>query len=347
MEKHVKLRTIIAVFGILIVGCVLISFGFNTDSKQRIRYSINNNGWKFKREEVKNGYKVTLDDKDWLSVSIPHDFNGGSDGVHNDVFKGRFDFRNDADKRMMYTGPGWYRTQFTIESQYKNKRVFIEFEAVSLEAKVWVNGKEVGGHKGGYTAFSLDITDYVNFGKPNMLAVRADNSNNPKIAPWMKNEKYAFPFSFDYAVYGGIYRDVWISITDPIKIEKVFNTPLCGGQAPASVTIDTKVKNYSKAVKEVLLTTDIVDPENKLVSSLKSEKTIQAGEEIVFSQFAAALGDVQFWDINNPNIYKVISKINYDGKVVDEFESVFGIRYYTYANKQAFSLNGRKFLIRG
>jgi len=347
MKNQIKLKMVIYLLSLMIIGLLLIGYRYNSDSNHRVRYSINNNVWKFEKGEVENGYAISLNDKDWLQVSIPHDFNGGIDGENFDVFQGRFDFQNDADKRIMYKGPAWYRTEFNVEEEYRNKRVFMEFEAVSLEAVVWINGKEVGGHKGGYTAFSFDITDYIYFDKPNILVVRADNSNNPKIAPWMQNEKSAFPYSFDYAVYGGIYRDVWITITDPVKIERVFNTPSSGGQSPASVTIDTRVKNYSDKSQEVELTTEIYDPENNKVTTLRSKKAIQSGEEISYSQFASALGDVKFWDVDNPNLYTVISKISYDGKVVDEFESIFGIRYYTYANKQAFSINGNKLLLRG
>jgi beta-galactosidase len=347
MRKHVNVRNTISLLCVIVISATLFSFSSNTESNQRIRYTINKTDWKFKREEVKNGFKTALNDEEWLSITIPHDFNGGIDGVHNDVFKGRFDTKNDIDKRMMYTGPGWYRTELKIDEKYKGKRVFIEFEAVSLEAKVWVNGKEVGMHQGGYTAFSFDITDFIKFGKPNIIAVRADNSNNPKIAPWMNDEKKAFPFSFDYAIYGGIYRDVWISITDPVKIEKVLNTPVIGGQAPASVTIETRVKNYSRSNQEVELVTDIFDSNNKKISTLKSKKSILPGQLLSFNQVESAMGDVQLWDVKNPKLYNVKSKISYAGKVVDEYESIFGFRYYTFANKQSFSMNDKKFLIRG
>jgi beta-galactosidase len=347
MNKQFKVQRILSVLCLIMISFTLFSFSSNTDSKQRVRYAINKNDWKFKREEVKNGFQTSLKDNDWLSITIPHDYNGGSDGVHKDMFQGRFDVKNDIDKRLQYTGPGWYRTKFNIEEKYKGKRIFIEFEAVSLEAKVWVNGKEVGMHQGGYTAFSFDITNYIQFGKSNTLAVRADNSNNPKVAPWMADEKKAFPFSFDYGIYGGIYRDVWISITDPVKIEKVFNTPSIGGQAPASVAIQTKVKNYSKKSMEVELNTTILDPKGTKVSSLKSKKTIAPGEQVTYNQMETALGNVQLWDVKNPNLYKVNSTISYDGRVVDEYESIFGIRYYTFANNQPFSMNDKKFLIRG
>lgn len=331
-------------FLLLFIGIYFLS-SFTAVAQKRIKYSINKKDWKFKKEDVKNASKTSFKDGEWLSVTIPHDFNGGSDGVNNDVFDGRFDFENDV--RAMYKGPAWYRTKFRIDENQAEKRVFVEFEAVSLDAQVWVNGKKAGTHQGGYTAFSIDITDFIKFGKENVLAVRADNSNNSGIAPWMADEKGSFPFSFDYAVYGGIYRDVWINITDPVKIEKVFNTPVCGGQAPSVLSIKTKVKNYSKETKKVKLSSKIFSPEGELVATKKTSKTIEAGTEVNFQQSEAALGEVQFWSIDHPNLYKVISTISYDGKQVDNFESSFGFRYYTLANQEAFSLNGEQMLLRG
>ena len=316
-------------------------------SFERVHYSINTNDWKFKRAEVEKGHEIGFDDGDWLKVTIPHDYNGGSDGVHKDVFKGRFDFDNDVDQRLMYKGPGWYRTRFVIDEKYEGKRVFIDFEAVSLEATVWVNGNQIGRHQGGYTAFSFDVTDAVRFGQENLLAVRADNTNNPVIAPWMANEKLAFPFSFDYAIYGGIYRDVWITITNPVKIEKVLNTAMCGQASPTVLSIATHVKNYLDNEQTVTLTSTVIDPDGNEVAQATGQKNILPGQEVVFKQMKSTLGQIQFWDVNHPKIYKVQSTLSYDGKQVDQFESIFGIRYFTLSNGQAFSLNGEKMLIRG
>ena len=336
-------------YSIVVIFITLIFWSFNDPGEkfERIRVSLNNNGWKFKKADVKNAYKSNFKDDDWLDVSIPHDFNGGSDGVHKDVFKGRFDFELDPDHRNMYKGPGFYRTQFEVDEKFKDKRVFVEFEAVSLEATVWVNGKEVGNHKGGYTAFSLDVTDYVKFGKSNSLVVKADNSNNPAIAPWMANEKNAFPFSFDYAVYGGIYRDVWLTITDEVKIENVFNTPLCGGQAAAVLNIETRLKNYSEDDKTVILTSVVSDPTGKEVTTLRRKKTLTAGEKVSIRQTETSVGDLYFWSPESPDIYKVKSTLSLDGKEIDQFESVFGFRYYSLANNHPFLLNDEQTLIRG
>ncbi|MDA3894299.1 MAG: beta galactosidase jelly roll domain-containing protein [Salinivirgaceae bacterium] len=334
-------------FSSLMVVC-LAFLSFNQKPKtERIKETINKNEWKFIRSDVKNAQKVKFNDTEWTSVTIPHDFNGGSDGVHNDVFNGRFDFKNDPDKMTMYKGPAWYRTTFSIDEKHENKRVFIEFEAVSLVADVWVNGKNVGQHKGGYTSFEFDVTDFIKSGSANTLAVRVDNSNDKTIAPWMADEKNSFPYSFDYAIYGGIYRDVWVTITDEIKIEKVRNTPVVGGQAPAVLTMDTYVKNYSKQEKEVTLQSTIIDPNGKEIATLKRKKIVAPNETIKIQQSESSLGELFFWSPDSPKTYRVISTLSYDGQEVDQYESKFGFRYFSLANNQPFMLNGKKTLIKG
>lgn len=330
-------------FMIITLCIFLISFAYGKDLRKK--YSINNNEWKFKRADVKGAKEISFDDSGWLSIKIPHDFNGGIDGVHNDVFLGRK--KSPRSKNGMYKGPAWYRTVLEFSDEIKGKRIFIEFEAVSLVSEVYVNGSFVGEHKGGYTAFEFDITDYINSENKNVIAVKADNSNNPSVAPWMFNPRKSFPYSFDYAVYGGIYRDVWISINDPVRIEKVFNNASCGGQAPAMLFIDTQVKNYSNKTEKVSLKSVILNPEGKQVAELIDEIEVTANNEEYFSQSHSSFGNVKFWSPENPNVYKVVSTISYNENEVDNYESVFGFRYYTLAKGQAFELNGEKKLIRG
>src|SRR5512133_2441407 len=109
---------------ILVLSLGLKSFSPNSTSPNRVRFSINKNSWKFFLGGDKNASKKGFNDAGWQSITIPHDFNGGIDGINNSVFKGRFDFENDPDKRMMYKGPGWYRTSFQIDKKFTGKRVF-------------------------------------------------------------------------------------------------------------------------------------------------------------------------------------------------------------------------------
>lgn len=332
---------------ITLIACLLTLASSTAQSDSRVEVNLNSNPWKFKRENIKNAHKKSFKDQDWMSITIPHDYNGGSDGVHNDVFSGRFGFEMDPDHRNMYKGAAWYRTPFTVEKQYEGKRIFINFEAVSLVADVWVNGKKVGQHKGGYTAFSFDITDYIVYGKPNTLAVKSDNTNSDALAPWMSDEKNAFPFSFDYAIYGGIYRDVTLSITDDLKIEQVFNTPVIGGQAAAVLSIKTMVKNYAKDEQSFILTSTVLDPEGKEVAKMRRKKTIAGGETVAIQQSNTSMGDIYYWSAEQPDFYTVHSTITKDDKTSDDFTSNFGFRYYSLANNQPFILNGKESFIRG
>jgi beta-galactosidase len=163
----------------------------------------------------------------------------------------------------------------------------------------------------------------------------------------MADEKNSFPYSFDYAIYGGIYRDVWITLTDDIKIEKVLNTPVVGGQAPAVLTIETFIKNYSKQSKDIQLKTVITDAKGKEVATLIRKKTLAAQESANIQQSESKLGDVQYWSPDSPNVYKVTSTISYDGKEADQFESTFGFRYFSLANNQPFILNDTKTFLKG
>lgn len=332
---------------VILAVLLLASSTVQSENNSRIRYSLNEQNWKFIREDVKNAQKASFKDEQWLDITLPHDFNGGIDGVHNDVFLGRFDFRNDQDKRLMYKGPSWYRTKLIVNEATEGKRVFIEFEGVTLEAQVYVNGKQVGIHKGGYTAFSFDITNYLKKGKENTLAIRVDNSNNETIAPWMADEQGSFPFSFDYAVYGGIYRNVWLTITDAVKIERVLNTPVVGGQAPTVVNVETRVKNYSKSAVKAKLKTTIIDPKNKEISTQTVSRDIPAGEQMSIKQSESNLGNVMLWSPKKPSLYTVKSTLSYDGQVVDEYSSNFGVRYFTLTAGEAFSINGEKMLLKG
>ena len=108
-------------------------------------------------------------------------------------------------------GIGWYRKRIELDKKLRDKRLYLHFEGVNQVADVFVNGAFVGEHKGGYSAFTIDITDEVKFGggaNENVIAVKVDNSHNPFIAP----------LSVGYALYGGIYRDVWLIATDPVHI---------------------------------------------------------------------------------------------------------------------------------
>ena len=156
-------------------------------TKVREKISINRE-WKFQLGDYKDAKDISFNDNNWSNVNLPHNFSIPY-------------FQSEH----WYTGYGWYRKKIDVPVEWKSKRVFVEFEGAFRVAEIFVNGKSVGIHQGGYTGFSYDITDALKIG-PNVLAVRLNNEWSPRLAP--RNGDHNFT--------GGIYRDVYLVVTDPV-----------------------------------------------------------------------------------------------------------------------------------
>ena len=138
-------------------------------------------GWKFQLGEATNAERAGFDDSGWQTISVPHNWGWeqAQQGKH------------------YYRGPGWYRRELNLTPE-TGKRYFLRFEAASLVADAYLNGKKLGEHRGGFGAFGYEITDALSAGGTNLLAVRVSNKEEPDIAP----------LSGDFSVYGGLYRPV-------------------------------------------------------------------------------------------------------------------------------------------
>ncbi|MEY4855202.1 MAG: hypothetical protein RLZZ97_32, partial [Gemmatimonadota bacterium] len=132
-------------------------------------------------------------DAGWERVTLPHTWNA------KDPFDDVPGYRR---------GIAWYRRTLVLDSSYAGKRLHLQFEGVNQVADVYVNGAFAGRHEGGYTAFTLDVTKWLTIGAPNLIAVQVNNSTDPYIAP----------LAVGYALYGGIYRDVWLVATAPVHV---------------------------------------------------------------------------------------------------------------------------------
>ena len=155
-----------------------------------VRKAINFNvGWRFIKNYVDGAEKIDFDDKDWEIVNLPHGLEllplSASGGIN-------------------YQGPAWYRKYFTPNSNFKGKKVMLHFEGIMGKSKIWINGILIKEHFGGYFPAHIDISKHLNFGKRNIIAVFADNSNDDSYPPGKKQEK------LDFTYFGGIYRDVWL-----------------------------------------------------------------------------------------------------------------------------------------
>jgi hypothetical protein len=163
-----------------------------------------NSDWLFKRQadpgaateaEFVAAEKPAYEDSGWTKIALPHTW----DATWDCPFPTSRHFR----------GVGWHRRQFVVRPDWQGRRVAVHFKGVFQIADVWVNGKSVGRHVGGFTGFQFDVTDLLQWNGPNLLAVRVEDVLNPEIAP--ANET-------NVVVYGGIYRSVFLQVTDPLHV---------------------------------------------------------------------------------------------------------------------------------
>jgi hypothetical protein len=302
-------------------SCVFaFSQSIKTSATYREKININRE-WKFKLGDNKGAETESYNDDDWSDINLPHNFSiPYFQSMH------------------WYTGYGWYRKCFDILSQWELKRIFIEFEAAFRDAQIYINGHLVGSHRGGYTGFSFDVTEYLKTGR-NILAVRLNNIWNPRLAP--RNGDHNFT--------GGIYRDVYLVVTNQVHVTwyGIFVTTPNLSKTSGDVNIKTEVRNDGSISKNYTVKTDIVDPPGKIISSVSSEEFIPANTTVEFDQTTKAIKVPKLWHPQHPFIYKAISSV-LDGKeTIDKIETPFGFRWMKWTADSGFFLNGDHYYFKG
>ncbi|MBD3320726.1 MAG: hypothetical protein GF350_06500, partial [Chitinivibrionales bacterium] len=316
---------------IFLFAAIVVQSYFGEVSAREL-IDLNDASWKFNLGDVSGAEASSFNDNSWLDITIPHDWQGGSDGVNEHCHS---------------RSVGWYRGRFAVDPAQSDKKIVIEFEAAVLKADVWVNGEYCGNHKGGYTAFSFDISSMVNFGSDNVVAVKVDNNNDSTIAPWAINPWRGWPVNFDYAVFGGIYRDVRLIISDKVRIDEVFNTTPSVSPQSATVQVKTIASNSGATSQNVTLTTEVCDSNGTALKTMQSSESIAAGQSYTFTQTSDVISNPKLWSPDNPYVYKVNSTLSLDGQEIDRVESPLGFRWYHLAAGEAFKLNGRNTFIKG
>jgi len=298
----------------------------------RIVYNFNP-GWRFYKGDVKNGGAVGLDDSSWEVVATPHTVAlepAEASGCRN------------------YQGPAWYRKHFVVDKSLAGKNVSVYFEAVMGKSDVYVNGKLVKQHLGGYLPFSVSLTDLgIHAGESCLIAVFTDNSDDKNFPPGKKQ------YTLDFAYHGGIYRDVWmiakspVAITDAIEANKVAG----GGvfvhfdnisEKSADVFVDTEVKNEGKLNKTVYIETELCDKSGKVIAKEKTKMVLGVGASQTARQ-RITVRKPNLWFPENPYLYRVNSRV-LDGKVaLDGGTTRIGIRKAEFRGKDGFFLNGKPY----
>lgn len=270
-----------------------------------------------------------FDDRHWRKLDLPHDwavelpFDSTASKSHGYKAIGR---------NFPETSVGWYRKKFFVEKSDEGKRISIAFDGVYRNFSVWVNGFYLGTEPSGYTGVEYNISEYLNYGGENTVAVRADAT---------MEEGWFYEGA-------GIYRHVWLNKTEPAHIisNGTFVKTAVNGNA-ATVSVEATVINEYKTGKELLLVHTVTDEEGKTVASEKDsgfhlkpyeQKTRLSGMEVK---------NPQLWTLEQPYLYTLVTEVMSDGKVTDVYKTVFGIRTIRFDAKQGFFLNGKPVKIKG
>jgi hypothetical protein len=299
-------------------------------------------------EKKSTGYESAgYDDSVWQIIALPHTWSTyeTTGDVHPFIKNA-----SEKDDPYWWEGTGWYRKKFIIGKKAAGKKVFIEFDGVMKNSTVYINGKEVGSHDGGFTSFCFDITGFIKLNEENILAVAVRNQRNDSLnTPPMT--------AGNWNVYGGIYRDVRIVVKDKLHIPyqgsweheggTFVTTPLVS-EKEGKANIRTWVKNDYDKARECRLVTVITDPGGSIIEKLEAKSKIGSGEVYEFNLTGKIIADPLLWSPESPNLYHVYTEVWHGKKLADTYVTPLGFRWFRWDyTKNRLILNGQEVHIHG
>ena len=305
---------------------------FRLDNSGREVYSMNP-AWRFHKGAVEGAETKEFNDKDWTVVSLP-------DGIEY--------LPTEASGCINYQGEVWYRKHFTPDAALKGKKLFLHFEAIMGKSKVFVNGKLLTEHFGGYLPVIADVTDVLDWNGDNVIAVWADNSDDPSYPPGKAQDV------LDYTYFGGIYRDCWliahnnVFITDPNYENEVAGSGLFVAfgkvsDALAEVQLKIHVRNATKNPFSGRVEYMLLQPDGTEVARLSDKIQVKAGRATTVSD-RMPVKQPMLWTPSTPTLYNLLVRVlDKEGNVIDGYRRRIGIRSIEFKGKDGFYLNGRPY----
>lgn len=291
------------------------------------RWVINlNEGWKFHK-----GPQVG--EEKWEAIHLPHTWNAkdGTDGGNN-----------------YYRGDSWYQKEINIPTSYKGKSLYLQLAAANKEAEVFINGESIFTHIGGYTAFTVEITNEVKYGKTNHIAVRVNNET-----------KGTIPLSGDFTFYGGLYRDVNLLVLDKTHIDvqddgskgvyvKIPNSKSITKLAPVSIKVPVMVDQSDS--QKVMVEASLSDDKGKRMALTKlktDQKKSELGGKTIFTG-SIRVREPHLWNgVKDPYLYTIAVTVRRKGQLVDRVIEKIGFRYFSIDPTKGFFLNGKRYPLHG
>ena len=348
-----RLPTFAAFFALLIAILALSSASAATDSspppRERIRLDTN---WRFALGHAtdttkdfghatgyfsylaKTGFgdgpaAVSFDDRAWRTVNVPHDW----------AVELPFDPRATASHGYKAIGRhfpehsvGWYRRTFHIPSTDLGRRVRLDLDGVYRAARVFVNGFYVGEEPSGYVGASYDLTEYLNFGGENTLAIRVDAT---------MEEGWFYEGA-------GIYRHAWLVKTSPVHVAHDgtwVRTDVSGNTA--TITAEILVNNHGRTPATYTIDQEIFSPDGRRVAQSSTKARALAPGSTATHSDIARLKNPQLWSLDTPALHRLVTTLRDGDRILDRYETAFGIRTIRFDPNRGFFLNGQHVVLKG
>ena len=287
-----------------------------------------NTGWRFQMADVKGAESNPGEDRDWRKVTLPHNWG----------------WQEAQEGKEFYCGPGWYQRELVVKPQ-RGKRFFLRFEAASLVADVYLNGQHLGQHRGGFGAFSFEITKALSPTGTNLLAVRVDNTRAGDIAP----------LSGDFSVYGGLYRPVQLLVTAEQNISPVDHgspgvvwsqTSVTETQAVLDVTVE--ISNGSQQKQPLTIVARVIDADGTPIVSSAQAVTLAKSETAPYF-LQLTVPQPHRWNGRiDPYLYQAVVELRSTNDVLlDKVAQPLGLRSYAIDPDRGFFLNGQPYPLHG
>lgn len=286
-----------------------------------------NNDWQFKKDA--NRRDAALTDLKWKNVTIPHTWND------KDIQSGNG----------FYAGDATYKKELLADAGWEGKRVFIRFEGVGSESRLYVNDRLIGEHRGSYSAFAFDISYALKYGQKNKIEVRVNNQEREDVIP-VNNR--LFP------IYGGIYRPVSLIITNKLNIAVtdfaspgIYISQKNVSAKSAEVQVKVKLENKLDKAANLTLSAKIYDASGKIVKQEDGPISVSTQGEQIFTK-NLSLTNPHLWNgIKDPYLYRLVASILDGDKVLDEVSQPLGLRKFEMKPGKGFFLNDQPYRLLG
>ncbi len=277
-----------------------------------------------------------FDDRQWTKVQLPHDW-----AIRAPFYREEGAIVGGGMGRLPVHGVAWYRKKLDIPVSDRGKSLYLEIDGAMSYAMVWLNGRLVGGWPHGYTSFRMDLTPYVKYGKENQLAIRLDNPTHS--SRWYPG--------------AGLYRNVWLLKTNPVQVAQWGATvrTLNASPAAAALSLDLTLLNRTRETQQVtaiteIYTVDALFAKKTKVGAFPSQNIQLPGNEPYVVHCKTQLIKPLLWGpppSQEPNLYIASTQLWVKGKMVDMYETSFGIREVVFDGQKGLLVNGEPVRIQG